>query len=148
MCSKSGKKAGLQLRDRRLEQQDTPQWSSFKRKKRKRKRRVTGVHQTFRKRLTARGLGQKRRAAVCYWKSWQANKGEGRGETERGVCLTLSWSVKASCSFLGATQFHFYLPDTPRLLAELTRSPEGKESEEVKKGKRHKKEKEKEKERG
>lgn len=30
---------------------------------------VTGVHHAFRKRLTARGLGQKRRALVCYWKS-------------------------------------------------------------------------------
>lgn len=69
--------------------------------------RVTGVHQASRKQLTAQGLGQKRRGAVCYWKSWQETKAAGREEKERGCCLTLSWSVKASCSFLAAAQSHF-----------------------------------------
>lgn len=45
-------------------------------------------------------------------------------ERKRGGCLT--WSVKASCSFLAAAPFHFYLLDTPRLEAELNRSPGGK----------------------
>lgn len=45
-------------------------------------------------------------------------------ERKRGGCLT--WSVKASCSFLAAAAFHFYLLDTPRLEAELNRSPGGK----------------------
>lgn len=45
-------------------------------------------------------------------------------ERKRGGCLT--WSVKASCSFLAAAPFHFYLLDTPRLKAELNRSPGGK----------------------
>lgn len=94
--------------------------AAIKKRERKKEREAAGSRES-RKQPTAQGLGQKRWGAVCYWKSWQESKTAERREKERGGCLTLTWSVKASCSFIAATQSHFYLPDTPQLWAELSK---------------------------
>lgn len=56
-------------------------------------------------------------------------RGEGKKRREVAA-LTLSWSVKASCSFSAVSPFHFYPPDARRLSADLTGSPEGREIKE------------------
>lgn len=45
----------------------------------------------------------------------EREKGSGEGRETQRCCLTLTWSVKASCSFLATIQSQFYLLDSSTL---------------------------------
>lgn len=132
MCdSKSGRKAGLQLGDTELEQQDST--AELQPKKRKTRGRQLGHGSPPGVQETALSSGPKEEGRGLLLEKLTRVCQQG-GETERGGCLTLTWSVKASCSFLAATQSHFYLPD-----AQLAGSPEGRERGGVKRAIRERK---------
>lgn len=100
-------------------QQQPPQKKNKRRRRRRRKfkkrqRETAGSQESTERPGNSSQLGDAAKrggAALCYWKSWQDSEAAGRAGTEVAA-LTLTWSVKASCSFLPAAQTHFYPPDT------------------------------------
>lgn len=123
-----GKKAGLQLADRAgVTGLSTAEQQLQKNSKRKKRGRQLGHGSPPRVQEAAHSSGTRPKEAGVglLLEKLTSEQGSREGtERKRGGCLI--WSVKASCSFLAAAPVHFYLLDTPRLKAELNRSPGGK----------------------